>query len=198
MTMAEMGKENYQTSNLYEKEVQVFLSENLNLIGPLLRLVKIEHPVKFGQDVGRIDVLAKHADGTLVVIEVKRGIASRGALGQLQSYMGVVSAENPHTKVIGILVAMDIDEGCRAALRVTAGIEFIQFKTIFQFQRVLLETPPRLTPSVGEAEVRQDYWEKLGGEILSEATQCRKCSCASRVVRIGAQKVCGMCGHPIT
>ena len=77
-----------QATLLYEKEVQTYLSENLHLLsGSRLELIQTEYPMKFGKDSGRIDLLAKDSQGDLVVIEVKRGVAGRSAVGQVQSYM---------------------------------------------------------------------------------------------------------------
>ena len=44
-------------------------------------------------DSGFIDITAKAADGTVVVIELKAGTARRDAVGQILSYMGDVAAE---------------------------------------------------------------------------------------------------------
>ena len=72
-----------------ERLVQVFLSQNLPLLGlGKLQLVELEHQLP---DVGRVDILAK-GEGKLYPIEVKRGIATRDAVGQLQSYVGKLMA----------------------------------------------------------------------------------------------------------
>jgi len=64
------------------------LSENLHLLGgSRLELIQTEYPIKFVKDFGRIDLLAKDSQGDLAVIEVKRGVAGRSVLGQVQSYM---------------------------------------------------------------------------------------------------------------
>ena len=122
---------------LYEKEVQDYLARNLHLLGPLpvLTLVQTEYVVKFGSDVGRIDILAKDSHGGFVVIEVKRDVAGRGAVGQLQSYMGAIHEANPHAHVRGILVATALDSQAKSALRMTHSIDFYEFKTRFDFKR---------------------------------------------------------------
>ena len=194
-----MSSENqavYETNALYEKEVQDYLAQNLNLLGaPKLKLIAVEHPVKFGRDVGRIDILAMDADGFHVVIEVKRGTAGRGAIGQIQSYMGAISDANPGEKVRGILVSLGIDDAAASALRVTQNIGLYKFKTHFEFAKDASATVSSAT-STSTPAVRPDYWEKLGGTILTDSMQCKKCGHLSKVVLIGHQRVCGMCGHP--
>ena len=81
-TMALDTSVEQQATLLYEKEVQVFLSENLDLLGESgLVLIQTEYPIKFGKDSGRIDVLAKDSKGDFLVIEVKRGVAGRSTVG---------------------------------------------------------------------------------------------------------------------
>jgi RecB family endonuclease NucS len=191
-----MNSENesvHTTSLLYEKEVQDYLGANLDLLGIAgLKLVQFEHPVQFGRDVGRIDILATDAHCSFVVIEVKRGVAGRGAIGQLQSYMGAIADAHSESKVRGILVAMGIDDAASAAMRMTQNIEYFEFQTRFVFKRVSTATPKTLK----EASVRLDYWEKLGGTILTETMTCNKCHSVAKVVLVGNQRVCGLCGAP--
>ncbi len=193
-----MNSENdtaHTTNLLYEKEVQEYLGENLDLLGtPKLNLVHSEHPVQFGREVGRIDILATDANGSYVVIEVKRGVAGRGAIGQLQSYMGAIAESYPDKEVRGILVAMGIDGAASAAIRMTHGIDYFEFKARFEFKRAT--TVRRNEVTTEPAGVRPEYWEKLGGTVLADAMSCRKCGKVSRVVLVGHQRVCGLCGAP--
>ena len=131
-----------QATLLYEREVQTYLSENLALLGdPGLELIQTEYPIKFGKESGRIDVLAKDSNGDLLVIEVKRGVAGRSAVGQVQSYMGFLTTEFPNKKIRGLLVAMGLDESARAALLVTNNIGYFEFKTRFDFIHVDVAKP---------------------------------------------------------
>jgi hypothetical protein len=192
----------YQTNILYEKEVQDYLASNLQLLGePNLKLVAVEHPVKFGRDVGRIDILAKDASGSYVVIEVKRGVAGRAAIGQLQSYMGSISEDYPDSHVRGILVSMGVDAAASAALKMTLDIDLFEFKTNFQFLQIAPTRETRTKEKVirsetARAEFRPDYWGNLGGTVLLEAAKCSKCGKFTRLVKVGPQTVCGLCGSP--
>lgn len=185
-----------QATLLYEKEVQNYLSENLHLLGGLkLELIQTEYPIKFGKDSGRIDILAKEPNDDLLVIEVKRGIAGRSAVGQVQSYMGSLMTEFPSRKVRGLLVAMGLDEAARAALLVTQDVTYFEFKTRFDFTRIEIITPEiRESQLISRAEVRSDYWEGLGGSVTNDVINCRHCGKVARVVVVGASSICGVCG----
>jgi hypothetical protein len=185
-----------QATLLYEKEVQIYLSKNLHLLGgSRLELIQTEYPIKFGKDSGRIDVLAKDAQGDLFVIEVKRGVAGRSAVGQVQSYMGSLMTEFPDQKIRGMLVAMGLDEAARAALLVTQDVTYYEFQTRFDFSHVDIVTPEmRQSQALRRAEVRKDYWEGLGGNVTDKMITCRHCGKFVRVVVTGDTHICGVCG----
>jgi hypothetical protein len=179
---------------LYEKEVQTYLAANLALLAlPQLELIQTEYPVNFGKEQGRIDILAHDNNDSIFVIEIKRGSAGRGSVGQLQSYMGCMFSEFPGKKIKGILIAADLDNAARAALMVTE-IKFIRFSTHFEFHHVQVERPVQGAP----AEYRADYWEPLGGVFTDLVHHCPSCETTTKVVRVGGgTKLCGLCGKPV-
>lgn len=189
-----------QASLIYEREVQAYLSQNLSMLGDArLKLIQTEYPIKFGKDFGRIDILASDHNQDLVVIEVKRGVAGRGAVGQVQSYMGSVMTEFPGKKVSGVLVAMGLDEAARAALMVTFDIRYFEFRTRFDFfHREIIKPEVRQSQAASKAEVRQNYWEQLGGRVTNETVNCRDCEKLVRVVLVGSSRLCGVCGKSVT
>lgn len=121
-----------QNERLLEKQLQLFLSENLRLLDiPGLRLVGIEYAVP----VGRIDILAEGPNQMLFAIETKRELATREDIGQLQSYMGALRLERPNANVRGIIVAAGLTDGARAALVVADTIEFYSYKVQFSLRQ---------------------------------------------------------------
>ena len=161
-----------------ERLVQVFLSQNLHLLGlGKLQLVELEHQLP---DVGRVDILAK-GEGKLYPIEVKRGIATRDAVGQLQSYVGKLMAIHPGAQIHGVLVASSLDASAHSALVATPTIRFWSFATHFSFlsQRIDRPVPPatKLQPGSGpEAKACPFCRSTMLGTLKEDGrTFCRKC-----------------------
>ncbi len=81
--------------------------------------------------VGRLDFLAKDKKtGDFVVIELKAGKATDTALGQILRYMGWVK-ENlspPNKNVRGYIIAEDMDEKLKYALKMVNNVKFLKYK----------------------------------------------------------------------
>jgi endonuclease len=87
-----------------------------------------ERPVESGF----IDITARDADGSTVVIELKAGAAGQRAVGQILSYMGDVAAEDD-VRVRGILVASDFDHKAKAAARMVPNLTLRKYSIRFTF-----------------------------------------------------------------
>lgn len=85
---------------------------------------------------GFIDILARDRNGAIVAIELKAGLAKRDAVGQIAGYMGDLCEEEPHSKIRGVLVAADFDQGCRSAVRVIPSISLRRYQFNFTFEEV--------------------------------------------------------------
>ena len=85
---------------------------------------------------GDIDILAQDADGALVVIELKRGVAKREAIGQITGYMGDLIAEDNSIIVRGILVAGDLDKSCKSAVRAIPKLILKRYRYSFAFEDI--------------------------------------------------------------
>jgi len=103
-----------------ERDMVEAIARDPTIVEDGLSIVGREVP----SDVGKIDILARDREGRLVVIEVKRGLASHEAVFQLKRYVEEL-ARKGHS-VRGILVAEDISETAYAYLR-RYGLEFRRF-----------------------------------------------------------------------
>src|SRR5260370_6579007 len=80
-----------------------------------------------------IDITARDASGTTVVIELKAGPAGQRAVAQILSYMGDVAAEEESGKVRGILVASNFDAKAKAAARMVPSLILRKYCVRFLF-----------------------------------------------------------------
>lgn len=86
-----------------------------------------------------IDFLCKDtATGSLVVIELKKGQTSDATVGQLLRYMAWVEENVAETgqKVEGIIIARDVDDALRYALKRAAGASVLTYRVDFALQKI--------------------------------------------------------------
>jgi restriction system protein len=95
---------------------------------------------QFPTDTGPMDIFAISKDKTkLLVVELKRGRASDGVVGQVQRYMGYVveMLAESNQEVHGVIIALEDDLKIQRALKVTRNIEFYRY--IINFKLELLK-----------------------------------------------------------
>lgn len=106
-------KREYRT----ERDLKAALCKNIERLEVGLKIADDgkERQVRFGgkAEPGRIDITCQDTNGTTVVIELKRGKAGRGAVGQILSYMGALMLTEK--RVRGILVAREFSPQGKAA-----------------------------------------------------------------------------------
>ena len=118
-----------------ERDLQRELRNNISQLSGALTITDggTEKSVTVGRSIGRIDITAEDADGNIVVIELKVGTASPGALTQLMAYMAAL--ENPEGKpVVGILVANDFHPWVVQAAQNLPAISLKAYSLQFSFQ----------------------------------------------------------------
>lgn len=98
-----------------EKGIEEAIKPNLASLGLKLAADSIQQQFAMGPGVGRSDLICTDKSGDLVVIELKRGMASDEAIGQVLRYIGYVreNIASPNQKVHGWIVAGDYDEHLR-------------------------------------------------------------------------------------
>lgn len=97
-------------------------------------LVIIDGGNELGVESGNIDILAEDSFGRAVVIELKRGVAKREAIGQIAGYMGDLVNDEGFDKVRGILVAAAFDKSCKSAVKVIPNLELRTYRFNFTFE----------------------------------------------------------------
>jgi hypothetical protein len=96
-------------------------------------LTVIDDGAERSVDSGFIDITARDASGTTVVIELKAGAAGQRAIAQILSYMGDVAAEDGSGKVRGVLVASEFDAKAKAAARMVPSLILRRYSVRFTF-----------------------------------------------------------------
>ena len=94
---------------------------------------------QYPTDTGPIDILAVKRDKSeLLVVELKKGRASDGVVGQTLRYMGYAAQElaEANQKVRGVIIALEDDQRIRRALSVTPNIEFYRYQISFKLLKV--------------------------------------------------------------
>ena len=95
---------------------------------------------QFPTDTGPMDILAISKDKTkLLVVELKKGRASDGVVGQVQRYMGYVveMLAESNQEVHGVIIALEDDLKIQRALKVTRNIEFYRYIINFKLERAI-------------------------------------------------------------
>jgi RecB family endonuclease NucS len=81
---------------------------------------------------GRIDITARDARGTVVVIELKANLADRDAVGQILSYVGDLVEDG--TQVRAILVAREFTPRAESAARSVHNLRLVRYGIQFVFR----------------------------------------------------------------
>jgi hypothetical protein len=74
----------------------------------------------------RADLVFEDAKGEMIIVEIKRGILKRDALGQAIEYYGLLRKKEPKKEIRLMFVANVIPEGMTAFLNEKLGVEFVE------------------------------------------------------------------------
>jgi len=124
----------------YESDLRNFLSKNLHVIQPGLRLYLDEGitGVEFPAGGRFIDILAQDSSGAYVVIELKVSRGYDRVLGQLRRYMGWIKKNQaePTQMVRGLIVAREITEDLVLACSGLPDVELFEYELSVSVNKV--------------------------------------------------------------
>jgi hypothetical protein len=116
-----------------ERDMQAALRSAISQLEEGLTI--IDDGAERSVDAGFIDITARDLAGSIVVIELKTGVAGQRAVAQILSYMGDISSEEPDATVRGILVASAFDRKARSAARMVSALSLFSYGVRFQFTK---------------------------------------------------------------
>ena len=114
-----------------ERDMQAALRRRIDQLEEGLRIK--DDGAERSVESGFIDITAGDAAGSVVVIELKTGVAGQRAVAQILSYMGDIAAEQDGASVRGILVAAEFDAKAKAAARVVPTLTLRKYSVHFKF-----------------------------------------------------------------
>jgi len=85
----------------------------------------------------RIDVLLENIDdGSLLVVELKSGVADYKVFGQISMYMGLLKRQCPDKDISGVIVAAVIDDGLRSACETTGRVTLKVYRMSLELEDI--------------------------------------------------------------
>jgi RecB family endonuclease NucS len=111
---------------ILERGLEEAIKPNLDILGYKLAGDPLQQQFDMGVGIGRSDLICTDKDGDLIVLELKRGMASDQAIGQVLTYIGWMKENiaEPGQEVKGCILAGDYDERLRLAAA-AAGIRLV-------------------------------------------------------------------------
>jgi hypothetical protein len=109
---------------MLEKDIENLLAKYPNEFLPEYNLTFKGQQVKLGSYYA--DIVFEDREGYMIIVEIKRGILRRDALGQAMEYYGLLRKKEPNKEIRLMLVANVIPEGMTAFLNEKLGFEFVE------------------------------------------------------------------------
>lgn len=123
--------------SLLERDLQKFLSRNLEVIEKGLKADPAYQLEEYSIDVGRIDLLCKDSNDSWVVVELKADWAGDDAVGQILGYMSWIREHLPNgSSVRGIIVCKNTTGRVKAAIKWVPGLSIKRFSLNFSIDEL--------------------------------------------------------------
>lgn len=129
-----------ETSFAYEEDLRDYLSNNLSVIEPELRLFKDENGVEgidypIDTDNRRVDILAIDKNNVPLIIELKVSRGYEKVIGQCLYYKNRVRQVLNATKVRLVIIAREITPQLKIAAQGLPDVELFEYKLSVKLQR---------------------------------------------------------------
>lgn len=118
-----------ESSLSLERDLEDQIVSHLDVLESGLTLISRQE----SSDVGRLDLLARDADGCTVIIELKAGEAKDSSIGQIARYIGWY-AQKEGKPPRAILVASGFAEPVRWAAKAIPGLKLVRYRVQFAFE----------------------------------------------------------------
>lgn len=112
--------------------------EDLDIIhGRKLKLYKDGQGIEYKTAVGNIDILAIDDNKSFIVFELKLSKGTNSAVGQIQTYMSWIKEKLAGDKEVkGVIMASDIDDKLRYAVKYNHDITLIRYSLDFKIEEI--------------------------------------------------------------
>jgi len=109
---------------MLEKDIENLLAKYPNEFFPDYSLKFVGQQVKLGTYYA--DIVFENPKGEMVIVEIKRGILRREAIGQIIEYYGMLKQKEPNKNILLYLVANVIPKEMTVFLKEKLGMEFVE------------------------------------------------------------------------
>ncbi len=117
------------TNFSYEKDLKNSIVSQINELFPDYKIFgENNEGVEYLIGGKRIDILLEKLNGELLVIELKSGIANYKVFGQISMYIGLLMDKFPDQKISGFIIAGEMDDTLKNAIRTTDKIGLKTYK----------------------------------------------------------------------
>jgi len=109
---------------MLEKDIENLLAKHPNEFFPDYKLKFVGQQVKLGTYYA--DIVFENPKSEMVIVEIKKGILRREAIGQVIEYYGMLKQKEPNKNILLYLVANVIPKEMTVFLKEKLGIEFVE------------------------------------------------------------------------
>lgn len=121
----------------YEKDLKNSMIFQINDLFPNYKIFGNNNEgVEYFIEGKRIDILLENEIGDLLAIELKSGIANYKVFGQLSMYLGLLIEKFPDKEIKGCIVAGEIDNTLKSAIKTSNLISLKTYKMKLELQNL--------------------------------------------------------------